>query len=171
MDKKELNNELRTQAINNGLCAMWQKEWKNDWDLDKMVSQFYRGIDFFLDKRFVSDAFIKDNFEKDFLRKNGILVDDTYSLLNPSKAILIGNSQSNIRYNNYKVSTIYIIDNSKAKIIAKGHSAVIVHLLGSPQVEVEQKEHGNVLIINHSKESVIISDDGIKIKEEFDYLK
>ena len=39
------------------------------------------------------------------------------------------------------------------------------------KIEVEQKEHGNVLIINHSKERVIISDDGIKIKEEFDYLK
>ena len=171
MNKKELNKELRTQAINNGLCAMWQKEWKKDWDLDKMISQFYRGIDFFLDKRFVSNNFIKENFDRDFLRKNGILVDDTYSLLNPRNAILIGESQSTIRFNNYMVTTIYVIDNSKAKILAKGHSSVIVHLLGNPQVEVEQKEHGNVLIINHSKESVIISDDGIKIKEEFDYLK
>lgn len=171
MNKKELNKELRAQAINNGLCAMWQKEWKEDWDLDKMISQFYRGIDFFLDKRFVSNNFIKENFDRYFLRKNGILVDDTYSLLNPRNAILIGESQSTIRFNNYMVTTIYVIDNSKAKILAKGHSSVIVHLLGNPQVEVEQKEHGNVLIINHSKESVIISDDGIKIKEEFDYLK
>lgn len=171
MEILELNKELRTQAINNGLCAMWQKEWKEDWDLDKMISQFYRGIDFFLDKRFVSNNFIKENFDRDFLRKNGILVDDTYSLLNPRNAILIGESQSTIRFNNYMVATIYVIDNSKAKILAKGHSSVIVHLLGTPQVEVEQKEHGNVLIINHSKESVIISDDGIKIKEEFDYLK
>lgn len=167
MNKTELNERLRKAAIDCGLCEQWQHEWENDWDSTKMISQFYRGIDFFLDKRFISNEFIKENFDKDFLRKWGILVDDTYSLLNARHAILIGDSTSTIRINNHNVSEIYVIDNSKAKIIAKDNAKVIVRLLGKAQIEVEKKGSANVTVINHSKDSVIISNDNIKIREDY----
>ena len=68
-----------------GLCNQWQMEWSIDWNNDRMISQFYRGIDFYLKTRFVDRQFIKENFDIGLLRKNGILVDDTYSLINPEK--------------------------------------------------------------------------------------
>ena len=171
MNKSELNKELKRLAINKGLCDQWQEDWKEDWDLEQMVRRFFLGIDFFLKERFVSNEFLKENFGKDFLRRNAILVDDCYSLLFPKYAILIGDSRSTIRSNGYKVSTIYITDNSNAKIVSRDHSTLIVHMLGTAQVEIQQYDDSHVAVITHSPESVVISDQNITIKEEFDYLK
>lgn len=164
MNKKELNNSLRTKAVSCGLCNDWQKEWRQDWNLDRMVSQFYRGIDFFINKRFMSNEFIKDNFDKDFLRRNGVLVDDAYSLLNPQNAILIGDSKATIRFNGYSTGTVNVLDNSDAKIVAKGDSFVMVHAYGNSQVNVEQKDKSKVVVVTHSKQCVVISDDNITLR-------
>lgn len=171
INEKELNKELREFAISNGLCNKWQREWREDWDKDKMVSQFYRGIDFYIKNRFVSNDFLKNSFDVEFLRSKGILVDDTYSLLNPENAILIGKSSSNIRFNDRNISTLYILDKSKAKITAKGKSFVMVHLFGMAEVEAEQESGGEVVAIVHSTDCVVSSDSGVKIKYEFDYLR
>lgn len=171
INDSELNKELRDSAIRYGLCNQWQNEWRKDWDKDKMVSRFYKGIDFYLKNRFVSNDFIKNNFDLNFLRNKGILVDDTYSLLNPENAILIGNSSSNIRFNGRNISTLYILDKSKAKITAKGKSFVMVHLLGMSELEAEQESGAEVVAIVHSTDCVVSSDSGVKIKYELDYLR
>lgn len=136
-----------------------------------MVSQFYRGLDFFLKNRYVSNDFLKENFDNGFLRQNGILVDDNYSLLNPKSSILIGKSSSRIRFNGRNCANIYIIDDSKAMIAASGNSFVIVHLLGNASVEAVQKDNADLVIINHTHNSSISSEGNVRIKEEFDYLK
>lgn len=171
MEVKILNKELRKRAVDNGLCQQWQNEWLCDWDLKKMVAQFYRGIDFFLQKRFISNDFIKENFEKQFLRENGIIVDDKYSLLNPEYAIFLGNSSSTIRYNGRNVSTIYITDNSSVKILAKTRSVTIVHLLGSAFCETEQDDTATIVVIVHSELARIAVSKNTKVRYELDYLK
>ena len=171
VDKKELNVKLRKSAIESGLCDDWQKMWEKDWSLDKMVERFYQGIDFFLEKRFMSNQFIKDNFDKDFRRKNGVLVDDKYSLLNPEHAILIGESVSTIRYNGTNCATIYITDQSSAKVIAKNMSFVLIHILGNAKVECQQEHNAKVVAILHSHEASVVSDGNATIREEYNYLK
>lgn len=166
-----LNEQIRSKAIEKGLCDKWKEDWESDWSLDKLVDKFYRGIDFFLDKRFVSNDYIKESFDKDWLRKNGILVDDEYSLLNPDSAIFLGNSQSTIRFNGYNAATIYVTDESNVKVIAKNKSFVLVHVLGNAQVEAKTYDSANITVLIHSKESIVIADNGIKVKEELDYLK
>jgi len=165
MNEKELNNSLRTKAVNCGLCNGWQEEWRQDWGLDKMISQFYRGIDFFIDKRFVSNEFIKNSFDKDFLRRNGVLVDDAYSLLNTPNAIFIGDSKATVRFNGFSTGTVNVLDNSDARIVAKGNSFVMVHAYGSSQVSIEQKDKSKVVVVTHSKQCVVISDDNITLRE------
>ena len=163
---KELNKSLREMTISCGLCQQWQGEWKQDWNLDKMVSQFYRGIDFFISKRFMPNGFIKGNFDRDFLRENGVLVDDEYSLLCPRNAILIGKSKSNIRFNAYNTGTLYILDESVAKVTAKGGAFVMVHVYGKAQLEAEQTDKARIVVVNHSEESIIIAADNVKVREE-----
>lgn len=168
--EKELNESIRNKAVSCGLCAEWQKNWKNDWNLDKLVDRFYKGLDFFLKTRFVSNDFIKDNFEKGFLRKKGIIVDDAYSLLNPQMAIMLGSSKSMVRVNGYTVSSIYVTDSSDVTVAAKGHSMCLIHVLGQASVYARNEDMASITVINHSTASNISAVSGVKIIDEMDYL-
>lgn len=162
---KQLNKELRENAVSCGLCHQWKSDWKKDWSLETMIAQFYRGMDFFIKNRFISNDFIKESFDLTFRRDNGVLVDDKYSLLSPMNAILLGNSESVIRFNSYDVCTMYVLDDSCVKIIAKGNAFVLVHAYGNAQLGIEQKDKASVAVIKHSNGCVVISDDDITVKE------
>ena len=170
MEIGNVNKELRKTAISFGLCQQWQDGWKNDWNREKMVDKFFEGMDFCLKYHFPSNQFIKDNFDIDFRRKSNVLVDDKWSLLNPLRALVLGNTTTTMRFNARNHSTVYIRDNSDVKILASGTAFVIVHVLDMANVRVEKKDDARVVIINHSKDSVIIADSNIIVKEEFDWL-
>lgn len=171
IDNKALNELLRQKTIACGLCSQWQSEWNEDWDLDRMATRFYRGIDFFLEKRFLTISEIKDMFDQKWLRDNGILADDDYSLLNPENAILLGNSKSTVRLNGSNAANVYVTDNSWAKVIVKDRAFVIVHVLGKAQVDIKRYGRASCTVILHSEEAVIDADDSVKVKYEFDYLR
>lgn len=136
-----------------------------------MADQFYRGIDFFLEKRFISNNYMKQNFSVEFRRENGILVDDKYSLLNPKRAILVGESESIIRFNAFNTATIYILDESNATIIAKDKAIVTIHVFGKAQVCAKKFDDSKITIISHDKDCVIISDKSISVRTNYDYIK
>lgn len=168
---KEINNELRSMAISAGLCQQWQEMWRSDWNADRMISQFYRGIDFFLKNRFVSNKYIAKNFDRDFLRSHGVIVDDTYSLLNNRHSIILGDSNATFRANGHNVSRIYVTDQSNLKVIAKDSAFVLVSVFGNATVEVEQNFLSWVTVILHSKDAHVTTSGKVKIKENYDYLK
>lgn len=171
IDKKELNKTLRESAIKNGLCAQWQKEWEKDWDIEHMISQFFRGLDFYLKNRFMTNDFMKENFDIDIRRSHNILVDDDYSLSNPQQALIVGNSNAIVDVNAWSVTTIYATDDSYTKVTAKDNSFVMIHLFDSAQVNINKKDYSNVNVYIHSKNAVVITDDDVKIRENLKYLK
>lgn len=171
MSEKELNEQLRSKAVENGLCDQWQAEWKKDWDVDKMVRQFYRGIDFFLKTKFISNSFIVKNFDRAFLRKNGIIVDDAYSLVNPKMSIVCGDSKSTVRVNDYTVSVLYVTDSSDVTVIAKGHSMIIVHVLGNASVYARNEGNASITVLRHSTSCSVMAVSGVKVRDELDYLQ
>lgn len=171
MNEKELNKTLRENAINCGLCAQWQKEWETDWDMEHMFSQFFRGLDFFLKYRFMTNQFMKDNFSEDARRSHNVLVDDDYTLTNPRQALIVGESKATIDVDEWTVSTIYALDTSCVNVTANDSSFVMIHIFDKAQVNVEKMGFAKVFVYLHSKDAVVISDDNIKIKEDFDYLK
>lgn len=171
MKMDDLNSTLRKRAVDLGLCMQWQKSWNENWDKQKMIDKFFEGLDFCLMHRYPSYDFIKENFDKELLRNNNVLLDDKYSLLNPKEAVLFGNSESTIRYNARNHGSIYIRDNSTAKILASGNSFVIVHLLENAQIKVEKTGDSRVVVIKHSEDVIIIAEKDVEIKEEYDWLK
>ena len=168
MKVKELNSCLRNFALQNDMCENYKKLWKKDWSRLEMVNHFYRTFDFYLSKRFVQKEFIKENFDKKFLRENGILVDDTYSLLNPKQAVLIGNSKSNIRVNGMAVSTINLTDESEADVTVKWNSFVLIHMYDKAKLEITQFDNANATVIIHSDDCKFISTGNVKIKREIE---
>lgn len=171
MDNKERNKALKILAKKHGMCEKVRKKWDKDWELETMIDQFYRNLDFYLKERYIPRESFKELFSQSWLRSNGVLVDDTYSLLNPKEAILIGESKSTVRYNGESISTLYIIDNAEAKVTARGNAFVIIHLLDSAKADVEQYDKAKITVILHSEDCLYISKDNIKVKQELDYLK
>lgn len=166
----ELNQTLREQAINLGLCNDWQKLWSEEWSNSKLAEMYFKGIDFALKHHWPSNDFFKKNFTQDFLRESNIFVDDKRSVLNPEKSIVLGESHITFRYNSNNAGNVYVRDNSVVNVTAKGRSFVIVHVFDNGCIKAEQKEKGKVVIIKHSRNVIVDCNDDIKIKEEYDYL-
>ena len=164
----QLNKELREQAIHLGLCQDWQKLWNKDWSQEKMVEMMYRGLDFCLEHHYPSNDFILKYFDKGFLRRNNVFVNDKYSVCNPKQSLVLGSSETTFRYNGWGNGIIHIRDKSSANIIARNKSFVIVHIYDNSYISVEQKDKSTIVIVKHSKNVTIVAEDNIKIREEYD---
>lgn len=165
-----LNSELKTQAITNGLCEEWQGIWKEDRTPEQLIKMMYNGLDFCLIHHWPSNDFIKQNFDLDTLRQNGVLVDDTYSLLNPANSLILGNSNAKIRYNFTYIGNVNVRDRSDVTLTAKGRSFVIVHLFDNASITAHQADNASIVIIKHSTNVHIHSNEGVKIREELNFV-
>lgn len=164
-----LNETIREAAVSKGLCQKWQARWQIDWSLEKMAIKFYEGIDFYFSTRFITPDFIEKNFPKDFLRKQGLVINDKYSLLNPKYAAILGDSISTIRINGNHPCTIYVADNSNTVIKATQNAFVIIHILDKAQVKAEAYDNAHVKLINHSIKTNIEADANISVCQEFNW--
>lgn len=167
----DLNKELRKQAIALGLCKEWQKAWSKDWSNEEMVEKMYKGLDFCLKHHYPSNDFIINHFDKGFLRKSNIFVNDRYSVINPKQSLVLGNSEITFRYNAWGNGSIHVRDNSTAKIYARNKSFVIVHLYENAYVTAEQTDKATIVLIKHSTNVTVLAERNIKIREEYNYLK
>lgn len=171
MDTKSLNKTLRDEAISLGLCAKWQRMWKDGWDRQELISRYKEGIDFCIKNNFPSNSFIKKNVDRDQLRRNAFLVDDEWSLLNQRCVVMLGDSRSNIRYNGWNPGTVYIRHSSKANIVAKNMAFVIVHLFDEASIECNAEDKASIVVLRHSLNTNVISGTGsIRITNELNYL-
>lgn len=172
----QINNELRSSAIAHGLCAKWQRDWKEVWDFNTLAKKYLMGIDFCFKHEYPSNEYILSNFEQSFRRSVGIIVDDNYSLLNPEVCAIMGSSNAKVRTNSNTVSSIWIKDNAEVTLIARGRSSQHVHVFGNVKINVEDCEtNAEVLIFRHSDKVEVTPYEkpvgNVLIHEELDYLK
>ncbi len=171
MDSITLSTTLRESARSNGLCDEWYKEWEDDTSEERLAEKMYRGLDFVLKHHWPENNFIKDNFTLDFRRKVNVFVDDKYSIINPKHSLILGTSDITIRYNAKGKGNIHVRDNASVKLTAKTFSFVIVHLYENAYVEAEQFDYAKIVLIKHSPDVVIVGEENLTVKEEYDYLK
>lgn len=141
-DMDKLNTELRSQAIDLGLCAKWQSEWVDNRSQQELVDMWKRGIDFALLHNYPSNNFIKANFDRDLLNANLIFVDEYVDMdMAPSGIyILNGECSGRIRFAPWTAATIYLRHSSKMNIVAEGFAKVFVRLYDETDVEVDSDE-------------------------------
>ena len=171
MTQNALSKTLKQEAIELGLCLQWQEEWQEEASNQSLIDKYFEGLDFPTKHHWPSNSFIKENFEKELLWQNNIFVDDTRSVLNPKKMVVLGTSNIKIRVNAHNRSVIYIRDNSKVEMIVKNDAFAIVHLFEQANVSIETLDKPNVLVLKHSNDAKCSSSRNVKIKEDFDYLK
>lgn len=164
---KDLNAELRSQAIHLGLCNDWQKLWGKDWDCDKMAEMMFRGLNFCVKHHYPSNDFILKHFDIDFRRKSKVFVNDKYSVVNPEKSLILGTSDITVRYNAWNSGIIHVRDNASVTLYARNHSFVIVHLHENARITAEQSDRAKVIIVKHSDKVKVVAEDNIKIRESY----
>lgn len=166
-----LSVELRNMARKLNLCDKWFGEWKDDTDKQGLIDKYHRGSDFCVKHHYPSNEYISTHFERDLLRKNGILVDDNYSLLNPTNAMVLGNSKSTIRINGRNHAVIHIRDNANVKIVARNEAFVLVHVLDGATVHAEGFDSSRLVVFRNSKSANIIVCGKATTEDDLDYLK
>jgi len=170
MDIKQLNNTLREEGRFLGMCDEFYNE-KWDYSQEQLVQRMFKGIDFCLKHHWPSNGFIKKNFELGFLRGQGVFVDDEYSACNVQESLVLGDSRIRYRYSGKYYGNIRVRDKSFVSITARGDGLVIVHLFDNARATVGQSEKAKVAVIKHSPNVCVNASEGVRILEEYDYLK
>lgn len=171
MSNKNISIELREDAKKKNLCDAWYNQWDTNTSKQGLIDKYFEGLDFPMRYHWPSNDYIKENFEKELLRQNNILVDDKYSLLNPQEAVILGNTETTVRVNGNNRSVIYIRDSSTVKLYARNTAFVIVHLFENASISIHVLDNPNFLVLKHSHSVDVITNGEIKIKDDFDYLK
>lgn len=152
MNIQKANKELFAQAKALRMCDEVHKAWYGKTlDVDDLAGLFYRNMDFCIDYRWPSRETLKNLFEKEDLRRNGIIVDDKWSLMNPTFATTIGQSRANIRFNGFSVGKVCAFNDSACIVTVKGHAKVIVHLYDKAFLSCTTRDSAQVTIMLHSE--------------------
>lgn len=138
-----LNSELRSQAINLGLCKQWQSLWTSDFDKDELIDMYKRGIDFSIANDWPSREFIRNNFSTLKLAKNGVYLDQRLDFkdgnaLGHGIYVLLGDSSGTLKFDDWVAATVYLRHDSKVKILAGEHAKIFVRLYGNANVTVHE---------------------------------
>ena len=181
MTEIELSKKLREDARKLGLCDQWYGQWKDDTSKEKLVTMFRRGLDFCIKHRWPSKSFITQHFTQDFLRANGILVDDTRSypvrdenrrLIHLKEYVLFGDSHATIRYSfRQHMCNVWACDNSTVKVDVKYGSFILIHLFDNTSAEIKTDLVSSVTVIRHSRNVKVKKEGVVTVKDEFHYLE
>lgn len=171
MDNKRLNNDLRHQALSLGICDRVLNQWGDDLPDVALMTLGYRNIDFLLKHHWPSNQTLKNIWPTDFLRSNGVFVDDRWSANNLENSLILGDSKVTMRYNGWNIGRVYVRDNAHVSITAKNKGTVFVHAFENACIGIEQHDDARVVIIRHSDSVVVTQHIGMaKVKDEFGYL-
>lgn len=166
MNLKEANKILFAQARELRMCDAVHKAWYGkSWSYDKLAEMMYRNLDFCVDNRWPSRETMKTLIPEDARHRNGIVVDERWSLLNTTFALVMGDSEAKARYNAFNVGQIHIFDKSRCYVSAKGHASVSVHVYDNASVNVIAEDSAHVLVVRHSASAKIITTGQMTIKE------
>jgi len=181
MTERELSIKLREDARKVGLCDEWYKEWDDDTTKAELIGKYKRGLDFCIKHRWPSMAFIKKHFTQDFLRDNGILVDDTRSypvrdanrrLVYLKDFVLLGESNATIRYSfRPHMCNVWVCDDSAIKVDVKYGAYILIHLFDNATANVVTDLVSKVCVIRHTATTKVKKEGCVTIRNEFHYLE
>lgn len=151
MNAKKTNETLFLQAKELRMCDKVHKAWYGrELSVDELFDLYYQNLDFCTDNRWPSNEEAKELFTREELRSHGVVIDETWSLLNPTHSIYLGSAQGCIRYNSFCVGRTTIMGSSSCDISVKGHAIVTIHVYDKANIRVFVEKNAKVIIIKHS---------------------
>lgn len=158
MNKKDLSKTLLNQAVSLGLCTQWTGQWGEP-DQQELIDKYLHGIDFAIKHNYPTNTFIKENFDKDILHKNGIFVDEDVQKRNiPQIAVLNGNCKGTLLFDGFSVCDVYVRHDSEITIDCSQFCKVFVNVYDRAKINVIQKDIASVYVYIHGEDCVVETD-------------
>lgn len=164
----ELNDKLYKRAKELNACDTAMSKWNGYLTPDKLIDLWLHHYDFAIDNKFPDNDFIVTNFDKKLLEEKGVYV-NKHTIMERNKNGIIaiqGDSTGMLMYDMMSCANIYVRDSARMTISCKGMSKVFINVYDNAKVEVTQRENASVYIYNHSKNSSIITDGEVNIREK-----
>lgn len=153
--KKRVSDELRAQAVTNGLCADWQGDWLTIKNKDELCEMFIKGIKFCAYHRYPAAEYITENFG-DTAIEHGIYANEYIEAHNPKILVAKGTSCGRIIFDNYAVGTVHALDCSSLEIHVKDHAIVWVYAYNNADVLVYGNSSNAVKIHHYEGNSAYV---------------
>lgn len=166
-DLEALNKDLRTQAINNGLCFQWQNEWTGAEDKDALVQKYVKGLDFCIQHEYPSLDYIRKNFEDEVLNRNGVWVDDNPILKRPLPLhiVLLGACRGFLTFSGFDTCAVYVRHDTKVTINIDGYARIFVFVYDNAQVTINNRSHSVQSAYTYSDNCAITYDGDVRVTE------
>ncbi|MDR0419101.1 MAG: hypothetical protein LBH34_02680 [Prevotellaceae bacterium] len=148
METGKLINTIKQDAINKGLCRLWQRKFKQGLEIKNLAEMFIKGIDFCICENFPTVEFLEENF-KDKCELYGVFVNDHNVMCRDMPDVVLnGECKAILEYNSYSVSRLYIRHNSEAHIKASDHAYVTVDAFNNSKLVIDTTDSKAVVLIN-----------------------
>ena len=160
----ELVEQLKNDAINKGLCALWQRKLKPGMTTKDLVQLYVEGIDFCVCEDFPTLEFLRNNF-KGACEEFGVFVDDDITeSINMPDMVLNGACRALLEYTEYSVSRIFMRHTSKAAINVSDHAIVTIDAFDDTELVVATSNKGIAYINLYGNANVEAVGSNIKIR-------
>ena len=149
MNEKELNNLLRNRARQLGLCDQWYNDWGSKETKQQLIEKYLHGIDFCIKNDYPKKEFIKAYFPKNLLAEKGIFLDEKIAHTNLCTAVLLGESDGELKYDGYSVGKIYVRHQSVVKVNACDRARVFVECYDGTKVDAVATDDARIFVYQH----------------------
>lgn len=139
-----IQEELKQQAIEYGLCEQWQREWGDPTTAD-LCDKYIRGLDFCIKHEYPTVEYLDEHF-KGKVEQYGIYINEEATSIGQTDVVVNGDSKVDI-YSPI-VSSIYVRHNSKIRLYVPAQAFVYVSMFNDCTVEVIEKGEGAKICVS-----------------------
>lgn len=139
-----IQEELKQQAIEYGLCEQWQQEWGDPTTAD-LCDKYIRGLDFCIKHEYPTVEYLDEHF-KGKVEQYGIYINEEATSIGQTDVVVNGDSKVDI-YSPI-VSSIYVRHNSKIRLYVPAQAFVYVSMFNDCTVEVIEKGEGAKICVS-----------------------
>lgn len=154
MQKNNLSEILKHEAVERNLCTRWTDEWVDNSDQQTLIDKYKSGIDFILKQgEWPTNDFIKSNFDRALLNRNLIYVDEYISLKNAPSGIYIlnGNCSGSLHFGSWTAATVYLRHDSNVRILADDFSKVFVRIYDNAIIKTSVSAEASIKVVDRRK--------------------
>ena len=155
MMDKDLSSVLKSQAVSLGLCKEWTEGWGYPGQ-QELIDKFLHGIDFCIKHNWPGVDFIKKNFDKGLLHRNGVFTDEPVHVKDLNgQLVLNGKCEGMVLAGGMTVCDVYVRHECEITLDCKGLSKVFVNVYDRAKVHVTQRDGASVYVYAHGDECKI----------------
>lgn len=140
--------QLKQDAIEKGLCRLWQRKLTGDLNISELSELYIKGIDFCILEDYPTLEYMRATF-KGKCEPYGIYIDDKVEeLKNAPDAVFNGDCKALLEYDGFAVSRVFARHNTKASVNVSDNAIVTIDAFDSSYLVIAVSGDKAQVIVN-----------------------